>query len=326
MEALASVLRGLTSFLARNVLSTFCIKGREGYLVYVPVSLILLLLPLSAFSASFDCHKSHTFIEKAICADKQLSKLDEKLGQAYKMALAKTSATDEIKAGQQEWQEKVRNICQDKDCLIKVYKMRLTALDPSLTNTDKFVGTSWRPLYSSNDIVEFREGGVVAHKSIRGISYGQWKVEKGVIRFDNNNYTHYEANIDGDWLVGHLANSGANSDFRWYRADNDKINQMVKKDIDQSIEDFRNAVETARLGVLRESPEAEEMLQKDKGEQYGGKHWLNLCESSGLKMRAFQIANSQGKSESELCYNWYGTRHEWKESILKEGCLGRCRP
>lgn len=187
------------------------------------------------------------------------------------------------------------------------------------------VGSSWRSPSSYGDVVEFREDGVVAHKSARGVSYGQWKIENGAVRFDNNNYTRYEAGIDGDWMVGHLSNSNVSGDFRWYRADNEKIDRMVKKDIEQSIEDFRKVIEAARSNVLNESLATEELLQKGKGEQDGGKHWLGLCDNTELLARAFRIADMVGKSQNELCYRWYGTRHEWKETILKDGCHGRCR-
>jgi len=43
-------------------------------------------LPL--FSASFNCQKASTKIEKTICQDKELSRLDEALAKEYKQALS----------------------------------------------------------------------------------------------------------------------------------------------------------------------------------------------------------------------------------------------
>ena len=43
----------------------------------------LLSSPL-AHSASFDCTKASTFVEKAICSDPKLSRQDEVLGENYK--------------------------------------------------------------------------------------------------------------------------------------------------------------------------------------------------------------------------------------------------
>lgn len=277
-------------------------------------------------AASFDCRSSHTFVEKAICADKQLSKLDDQLGQAYKSALQDTPTPSEVRSEQEGWLGAVRNLCQDKECLVQAYETRIKALGPSPTSTYRFAGTSWRAPATYNDTVEFRENGVVAHKSARGYSYGQWKVEKGVLRFDNNNYSHYEAKIDGDWLMVSGSNPNNSWSARWYRTDNEKIDKEMKKDFDQTIEDFRNTIEAQRLSVLNESPETEAMLQQGKGEKFEGKHWLSLCDDPNLRIKAMSIVSSSGKSQSDLCYNWYGTRHDWKEKILKEGCQGRCRP
>jgi uncharacterized protein len=287
--------------------------------------LMMLLFPYSAFSASFDCSKSATFIEHAICGDKNLSKLDDQLGRAYQKAIEADSEPDEVKAEQQNWLVNVRNACPDKKCLRNSYEARLKALTPGPTDTYNFVGTNWRSPSSYNEVIEFREGGVVAFKSGRGYSYGQWKVENGVLRFDNNNNVRFKAKIDGEWLIGSTKGSGDNRSVRWYRTDNEKIDKGFKQDFEQPVTDFRDAIEALRQSVLNESPEVEAMLQNGKGEQYGGKHWLSLCDST-MMLKAMSLAKTTGESESNLCYHWYGTRHEWKETILKYGCNGQCRP
>jgi len=185
-------------------------------------------------------------------------------------------------------------------------------------------GSSWGSNYSE-DIVEFRKGGVVAFRSEQGTAYGQWKVDQDVLLFDKNGYSHYEAKLDGDWLTGKMSNADVSVAFRWYRIDSERLNRMMKQDIDQLFEDFHKAVEAARLSVLNESPGTEKKLQQGKGEQDGGKHWLGLCEDPKMRAWAVQIAYLRGVEDSELCYHWYGTRHEWKETILRQGCQGRCR-
>jgi hypothetical protein len=118
--------------------------------------------------------------------------------------------------------------------------------------------------------------------------------------------------------------AGNISEMLWAtpRYDNDGVE--IKKG-------FENTIEAARLKVLNESQETEVMLQRGKGEQYGGKHWLSLCDTAYLKFEAkkigktAQISNPFGASvENSLCYKWYGTRHDWKETILKKKCLGNC--
>ncbi|WP_394777522.1 DUF3298 domain-containing protein [Undibacterium sp.] len=67
-------------------------------------STTLLLLPLAAHSASFDCHKAATPVEKAICADTKLDQLDMAIADAYNKLLA--DVDDPLKA-------RVRNVQRD---------------------------------------------------------------------------------------------------------------------------------------------------------------------------------------------------------------------
>jgi len=56
--------------------------------VAVWAALLGLVLIPSARAASFDCAKASTFVEKAICTDKQLSSLDDQPAGLYKAARA----------------------------------------------------------------------------------------------------------------------------------------------------------------------------------------------------------------------------------------------
>lgn len=82
-----------------------------------------------SFAADFNCTRAGTAPEKAICADQDLSGLDEALGMAYRTALE--SAGDEAKAvreAQRTWLAE-RNACGAKtDCLRQSYDKRLSAL------------------------------------------------------------------------------------------------------------------------------------------------------------------------------------------------------
>lgn len=97
---------------------------------------------------------------------------------------------------------------------------------------------------------------------------------------------------------------------------------------DAAIQAFDQKIDVARMKVLQESPETEAMLQKGKGEQYGGKHLLTLCDTPILNFEAQRIGLSvqKGKTVPSFkrfavthCYQWYGTRHGWKENVLKKG-------
>ncbi|QSA99482.1 ankyrin repeat domain-containing protein [Methylomonas sp. EFPC1] len=108
---------------------------------------ILLLLVLSSFSnvslsASFDCSKAKTNIEKLICGTQQLSELDSKLEETYSNQRKrfkpveensqKPSNADEdrLVAEQKHWLKHTRNACSDEACLKQAYTDRIDALDP----------------------------------------------------------------------------------------------------------------------------------------------------------------------------------------------------
>lgn len=74
------------------------------------VWLALFLAPLQASAASFDCALAKTKVEKAICADKELSALDERMAAAYKNQLKAWQGKIEtyVKADQRQWLSTVR--------------------------------------------------------------------------------------------------------------------------------------------------------------------------------------------------------------------------
>ena len=96
-----------------------------------PLLLLLSLYALTppAHSASFDCSKASSPVEKTICADKQLSDLDELLLLSYKKALVGSANATALKAEQQAWLKKERNVCADKACLTQAYTSRLATLN-----------------------------------------------------------------------------------------------------------------------------------------------------------------------------------------------------
>jgi uncharacterized protein len=57
----------------------------------------------AACAASFDCARAQSRVEKAVCADAQLSKLDSDLAAAYRDTLAVTVRPATVRAEQREW-------------------------------------------------------------------------------------------------------------------------------------------------------------------------------------------------------------------------------
>jgi uncharacterized protein YecT (DUF1311 family) len=82
-------------------------------------------------AASFDCAKAASEVEKIICSDDELSRLDESLSKAYLQALKRTDIKEQTIESQKQWLKKVRNACQDADCLKEAYETRIWELSPS---------------------------------------------------------------------------------------------------------------------------------------------------------------------------------------------------
>jgi len=92
---------------------------------------LVLLAPALCAAASFPCEKAQSRIEKAICADAEVSQLDEYLGRYYGGARAGLGAGAAcLAANQREWLSKTRNACADAACMKKAYLDRLGELHP----------------------------------------------------------------------------------------------------------------------------------------------------------------------------------------------------
>ncbi len=79
----------------------------------------------NAHSASFDCNKANTWVEKTICKSSELSKLDDTMARKYKQKLADASDQDyknNLTIDQRLWLNFQRNTCKDTACLIREYR------------------------------------------------------------------------------------------------------------------------------------------------------------------------------------------------------------
>lgn len=96
------------------------------------LTIFLIISATNVFAASFTCTKASTAIEKMICADENLSKLDEDLSKIYKQALSAEKFKEELKKQQLMWIKMVRNTCKDTKCLKVRYDERIAALNNSI--------------------------------------------------------------------------------------------------------------------------------------------------------------------------------------------------
>lgn len=100
--------------------------SRLGQVFFV---LLLLALPLATAShaASFDCAKATGKVEKMICADAKLSKLDEKMASMHRKASDATADPVGFRQEHGRWLKK-RNTCAEGGCVAQAYQERLAAL------------------------------------------------------------------------------------------------------------------------------------------------------------------------------------------------------
>lgn len=91
--------------------------------------LLALFAPLATHAAGFDCARAATRVEKAICADAEVSRLDELLARFYSAARDRLAENGScLAADQRQWLREKRNACADGACLKKTYLGRLAEL------------------------------------------------------------------------------------------------------------------------------------------------------------------------------------------------------
>lgn len=81
-----------------------------------------------ASAANFDCAKAATAVEMAICADAELSKLDEILDATFEQAWVRSKDQAALKSRQRAWLRDTRDACADATCLKAAYEARISAL------------------------------------------------------------------------------------------------------------------------------------------------------------------------------------------------------
>src|SRR3990167_2990816 len=93
----------------------------KGFLLWVA-----LFVCSSASSASFDCSKASTEVERNICGTPSLSTLDEQLSATFKPLKNKRT----FQVIESEWLETQRNTCESTECLEDAYDKQVSFLKP----------------------------------------------------------------------------------------------------------------------------------------------------------------------------------------------------
>ncbi|MDU7128324.1 MAG: hypothetical protein E6308_16495 [Escherichia coli] len=84
----------------------------------------------TSYAASFDCNTVTSGVEKMICSDHKLSRLDDYLSQNYKIAMGPDMPEEEkykIRKSQIDWLNK-RNTCTDTQCIERMYSKQMDYL------------------------------------------------------------------------------------------------------------------------------------------------------------------------------------------------------
>lgn len=94
----------------------------------IPLAVMLVLLYAPAHAASFDCAKAATAVEKIVCADKEISALDDELNRLYQQRLAVALDQQGMKSMQRNWLKALGERCKDAACVKMDYEIQVETL------------------------------------------------------------------------------------------------------------------------------------------------------------------------------------------------------
>ena len=104
---------------------------------------LMWVLPLVSHAAGLDCKKAATPVEKAVCADAELGKLDAQVASAYDAAIAQLSTRGRslLRKGQRQWLGYRDSACagQEPNCLNNEYRLRLRDLQDAARHVGPFL-------------------------------------------------------------------------------------------------------------------------------------------------------------------------------------------
>ncbi len=116
-------------------------------------SILTFFIALEASAASFDCEKARSNVEKLICTDPALSKMNEDLNSIYQHVLSEATDKSVIVQLQREWLKREVHICTQSSCLKNAFSSRIDFLQriaPKGATTTLWNGTYYR--YSDGKI------------------------------------------------------------------------------------------------------------------------------------------------------------------------------
>lgn len=150
------------------------------------------IFTLDVNAASFDCNKASTVIEKAICSDTELSKIDDEMSAVYAKVYA---INPDIKATQRDWLKNIKQCTGEANvvsCLKEAYRIRLSGLNQLTDKNRGWIG------FEIVDLVNTSAGqGVVVGKvaSNSPAELSGLKAGDVIYQINGNLITNAQANI-----------------------------------------------------------------------------------------------------------------------------------
>ncbi|MGB8077099.1 MAG: lysozyme inhibitor LprI family protein [Gallionella sp.] len=126
------------------------------------ISLVCLTIVPVVQAASFDCRNASSVLEKTICADSEISSLDETLAKSYSNAINKLSPDGKVilRDGQRRWLRHVTNVCLvyknssgTSACTKQMYKNRIKDMETAAIQSGPFVFSRIDYFFSKRDDV-----------------------------------------------------------------------------------------------------------------------------------------------------------------------------
>ena len=93
----------------------------------IAIAAVLLSVSATAGAASFDCTQGSSAVERTVCANPRLSRLDEELATEFRSLLGVVANPAALRERQRAWLVE-RDACADDRCLERLYLRRVAAL------------------------------------------------------------------------------------------------------------------------------------------------------------------------------------------------------
>ncbi|TDN63869.1 lysozyme inhibitor LprI family protein [Paraburkholderia sp. BL10I2N1] len=83
----------------------------------------------AALMQSLDCSKLISVQAQLICGDAELTRVDKTLAELYSQKMKVSANKTRLRADQRAWLRDSRNVCGDKACLLRSYRLRIDELN-----------------------------------------------------------------------------------------------------------------------------------------------------------------------------------------------------